>query len=114
MEAEKQKSSSETRHKVLSEKFFEAEKKVQELGKLLQKDIDKSRSFFEMKYALDRRLLELKNTSMQLQKSISDAKRAYSMALCNLEMISEEIHHNRGVRIPCEGAEQLNIKQIDE
>lgn len=105
MEAEKQKSASEVRHRLLSERFFEAEKKVHELEKLLQKDIVKSKQYFEMKNSLNSTLNELKLRTMKLQSSIPEAKRAYKRALYNLEMISEEIHRSRS-RTPGEGAEE--------
>jgi len=113
MEAERQKSASEGRHKVLSERFFEAEKKVHELEKLLHKDIVKSKPYFDMKNSLNSTLNDLKTRTVKLQSSITDAKRAYSLALYNLEMISEEIHRSRS-RTPGEGAEENEKKLEDE
>jgi hypothetical protein len=111
MDAENQKSASEVRHKVLSERFFEAEKKVHELGKLLHKDILRSKPYFDMKNSLNLTLHDLKSRTMRLKEEIAEAKRAYSLALYNLEMISEEIHRSRS-RTPGEGAEQ-NEKGIE-
>jgi len=108
MEAAKQKSATESRHRSLSEKFFEAEKKVHDLEKLLHKDIVKSKCYFDMKNNLNSTLNDLKTRTMRLQASITEAKRAYALALSSLEMISEEIHQRNGTmgRTPGEGAEE--------
>lgn len=95
MEAEQQKSDSERCHRALAEQFYGAEKKVYELRKLLEKDILKSKPYFDMKNLLNSALSEVKTRTVQLQSSIVGAKRAYSLALSNLEMISEEIHRKR-------------------
>jgi len=95
MEAEKKKSDSESCHRALAERFYEAEKKVYELRKLLEKDILKSKPYFDMKNRLNAALSEVKTRTVNLQSGISAAKRAYSLALSNLEMISEEIHRKR-------------------
>lgn len=115
MEAEKQKTERQNRHRALSEKFFEAEKKVQELERLLHKDIVKSKSYFDMKNSLNSTLNDLKTRSTKLRSSIAEAKRAYSLALYNLEMISEEIHRSRN-RSPGVGAEEEEglEKKLDE
>jgi len=105
MDAEKQKSASELRHRALSEQYFEAEKKVHSLEKLLGRDIVKSKSYFDMKNSVNSTLEELKTRTIDLQTAITEAKRSYSHALTSLEMISNEIHFHRS-RMPGEGAEQ--------
>jgi len=95
MDAEKQKSDSERCHRALAEQFYAAEKKVYELRKLLERDILKSKPYFDMKNRLNGALSEVKTRTVKLQSGITAAKRAYSLALSNLEMISEEIHRKR-------------------
>ncbi|ODM94959.1 SH3 domain-binding protein 5 [Orchesella cincta] len=106
MEAEKKKSDSERCHRALAERFYEAEKKVYELRKLLEKDILKSKPYFDMKNRLNAALSEVKTRTVKLQSSISGAKRAYSLALSNLEMISEEIHRKRTPGVGAEADER--------
>jgi len=105
MEAEQQKSDSEKRHQTLAEQFYQAEKKVYELEKLLQTDILKSKTYFDKKDNLNSTLNERKTHIIDLQTSIAKAKRAYSLALSNLEMISEEIHRKRTPGVGAEDAE---------
>jgi len=113
MDAEKQKSASELRHRALSEQYFEAEKKVHSLEKLLRRDIVKSKSYFDMKNSVNSTLAELKTRTIDLQTAITGAKRSYSHALTSLEMISNEIHFHRS-RMPGEGAEEEEKAEAEE
>jgi len=106
MEAEKQKASLSENHRSLSEKFFEAEKKVQELEKLLKGEIVKSKAYFAQKNSLNSTLNDLRDRTMKLYNERSAAKRAYGDALHSLERISEEIHRSRNKRSPGEGEEE--------
>lgn len=113
MEAEKQKSTLTDTHRTLSDKFFEAEKKVHELEKLLHKEIVRTKPYFIQKNSLNSTLNDLRSRTMKLYNDRSLAKRAYSDALYNLERISEEIHRMRN-RTPGEGAEEEEKQQHEE
>lgn len=116
MDAEKQKSDSERCHRSLAEQFYAAQNRVYELRKLLEKDILKSKPYFDMKNRLNTALSEVKTRTVKLQSSITAAKRAYSLALSNLEMISEEIHRKRtpGVGAEYEHDDHDNNKKCEE
>jgi len=109
MEAEKQKQKMSDTHRTLSGKFFDAEKKVQELEKLLHKDILRSKHYFIQKNSLNSTLNDLRARTMRLYNERTAAKRAYSDALYNLERISEDIHRSRN-RTPGEGAEEQRLE----
>ncbi|MEQ2187949.1 hypothetical protein GOODEAATRI_010001 [Goodea atripinnis] len=79
----------------------EAEARVQTLQKSLKRVILKSKPYFELKSQLNHILEEHKTKVLQLEQNVSKVKTCYSIALRNLEQISEQIHAQRG-RDPAE------------
>lgn len=110
MEAEKQKTLLSENHRILSQKFFEAEKKVQQLEKLLKGEILQSKSYFAQKTSLNSTLNNLRALTMNLYNERAAAKQAYFDSLQLLERISEEIHSSRN-RTPGEGEENEKLEQ---
>ncbi|KAG7276578.1 hypothetical protein CRUP_019628, partial [Coryphaenoides rupestris] len=69
---------------------------VKSLQKSLKRAIVKSRPYFELKTQFNYILEEHKGRVLQLEHSVSKVKSQYSVALHNLEQISEQIHAQRG------------------
>ncbi|KAF7226521.1 SH3-binding domain protein 5-like, a [Nothobranchius furzeri] len=102
-EAEEERIRSEREHMRVTHACQEAEARVQMLQKSLKRVILKSKPYFELKAQLNNILEEHKAKVMQLEHNVSKVKTRYSIALRNLEQISEQIHAQRG-RDPAEGA----------
>ncbi|XP_032940015.1 SH3 domain-binding protein 5-like [Catharus ustulatus] len=98
-EAEQERLWSEREHQRVTRLCQEAEAEVQRLQKSLRRDIARSRPYFELKAQFNQRLEEHKSRVNSLESSVAQAKLRYSVALRNLEQISEEIHARRFQRI---------------
>ncbi|XP_057244565.1 SH3 domain-binding protein 5-like, partial [Malurus melanocephalus] len=98
-EAEQERLWSEREHQRVTRQCQEAEAEVQRLQKALKRDIARSRPYFELKAQFNQRLEEHKSRVTSLEAAVSQAKLRYSVALRNLEQISEEIHARRFQRI---------------
>ncbi|XP_062368282.1 SH3 domain-binding protein 5-like isoform X1 [Cinclus cinclus] len=98
-EAEQERLWSEREHQRVTRLCQEAEAEVQRLQKSLRRDIARSRPYFELKAQFNQRLEEHKSRVNSLESAVSQAKLRYSVALRNLEQISEEIHARRFQRI---------------
>ncbi|XP_009706857.1 PREDICTED: SH3 domain-binding protein 5-like, partial [Cariama cristata] len=77
----------------------QAEAKVQALQKSLKRVIVKSKPYFELKAQFNQILEEHKAKVTALERLVSQAKTRYSVALRNLEQISEQIHARRLQRL---------------
>lgn len=100
-EAEEERLRSEREHMRVTKACQEAEARVQMLQKSLKRNIIKSKTYFELKAQFNHILEEHKTTVLQLEETVSKVKTRYSVALRNLEQISEEIHAQRGTREAC-------------
>lgn len=100
-EAEEERLRSEREHMRVTKACQEAEARVQTLQKSLKRNIVKSKPYFELKAQFNHILEEHKTTVLQLEETVSKVKMRYSVALRNLEQISEEIHAQRGSREAC-------------
>jgi len=69
--------------------------KIESSGKKYQKQIRKSRPYFEQKHALYKGLEQQRERVKKIEEGIRFAKQQYSEVLGNLENISEEIHRRR-------------------
>ncbi|CAN8178040.1 unnamed protein product [Coccothraustes coccothraustes] len=98
-EAEQERLWSEREHQRVTRLCQEAEAEVQRLQKSLRRDIARSRPYFELKAQFNQRLEEHKSRVNSLESAVGQAKLRYSVALRNLEQISEEIHARRFQRI---------------
>ncbi|CAH3023232.1 unnamed protein product [Porites evermanni] len=98
MESDKERVRSEKDHLQTARAFSEAGNKVKELRTKLKSAINKSRPYFDLKMKYDSILEEHKRQVEFTQESLQKAKRKYSLALKNLEGISEEIHEMRRSR----------------
>ncbi|XP_077029398.1 SH3 domain-binding protein 5-like isoform X2 [Agelaius phoeniceus] len=98
-EAEQERLCSEREHQRVTRLCHEAEAEVQRLQKSLRRDIARSRPYFELKAQFNLRLEEHKSRVTSLEAAVAQAKLRYSVALRNLEQISEEIHARRFQRI---------------
>ncbi|XP_065510882.1 SH3 domain-binding protein 5-like [Caloenas nicobarica] len=94
-EAEEERVRSEREHQRVTQLCQEAEAKVQSLQKSLKRVILKSKPYFEMKAQFNEILEEHKSKVTSLELLVSQAKTRYSVALRNLEQISEQIHARR-------------------
>ncbi|XP_037532661.1 SH3-binding domain protein 5-like, a [Nematolebias whitei] len=101
-EAEEERIRSEREHMRVTHACQEAEARVQMLQKSLKRAILKSKPYFELKAQLNNILEDHKTKVLQLEQNVSKVKTRYSIALRNLEQISEQIHAQRG-RDPAEG-----------
>ncbi|XP_029361173.1 SH3-binding domain protein 5-like, a [Echeneis naucrates] len=101
-EAEEERLRSEREHMRVTHACQEAEARVQMLQKSLKRVILKSKPYFELKAQFNHILEEHKAKVLQLEQQVSKVKTRYSIALRNLEQISEQIHAQRG-RDPAEG-----------
>ncbi|KAK7899636.1 hypothetical protein WMY93_020489 [Mugilogobius chulae] len=98
-EAEEERLRSEREHQRVTQLCQQAEARVQTLQKSLKKVILKSKPYFELKAQFNHILEEHKSKVVHLEEQVSKVKTRYSVALRNLEQISEQIHAQRG-RIP--------------
>ncbi|XP_015259167.1 PREDICTED: SH3 domain-binding protein 5-like [Cyprinodon variegatus] len=102
-EAEEERLRSEREHQRVTQLCQDAETRVQTLQKTLRKVILKSKSYFELKAQFNHILEEHKAQVMQLEEEVVKVKTRYSLALRNLEQISEQIHAQRGRNVASRG-----------
>uniref|UniRef100_A0A8C7S806 SH3 domain-binding protein 5 n=1 Tax=Oncorhynchus mykiss TaxID=8022 RepID=A0A8C7S806_ONCMY len=95
-EAEEERLRSEREHMRVTHSCQTAEARVQTLQKSLKRAIVKSKPYFELKAQFNYILEEHKTKVMQLEEHVTKVKNRYSVALHNLEQISEAIHAQRG------------------
>ncbi|XP_030597822.1 SH3 domain-binding protein 5-like [Archocentrus centrarchus] len=95
-EAEEERLRSEREHQRVTQLCQDAEARVQTLQKSLKKVILKSKPYFELKAQFNHILEEHKAKVVQLEEQVAKVKMRYSVALRNLEQISEQIHAQRG------------------
>ncbi|XP_022599795.1 SH3 domain-binding protein 5-like [Seriola dumerili] len=95
-EAEEERLHSEREHQRVTQLCQDAEARVQTLQKALKKVILKSKPYFELKAQFNHILEEHKAKVVRLEEQVSKVKTRYSVALRNLEQISEQIHAQRG------------------
>ncbi|XP_073341907.1 SH3-binding domain protein 5-like, a [Pagrus major] len=95
-EAEEERLRSEREHMRVTHACQEAEARVQMLQKSLKRVIVKSKPYFELKAQFNHILEENKAKVLQLEQQVAKVKTRYSIALRNLEQISEQIHAQRG------------------
>ncbi|XP_060760644.1 SH3 domain-binding protein 5-like isoform X1 [Neoarius graeffei] len=95
-EAEEERLRSEREHQRVTQLCQEAEARVQTLQKALKRVIIKSKPYFELKAQFNHILEEHKAKVVQLEERVAKVKTRYSVALRNLEQISEQIHAQRG------------------
>ncbi|KAI5621663.1 SH3 domain-binding protein 5-like [Silurus asotus] len=95
-EAEEERLRSEREHQRVTQLCQEAEARVQTLQKALKRVIVKSKPYFELKAQFNHILEEHKAKVVQLEERVAKVKTRYSVALRNLEQISEQIHAQRG------------------
>ncbi|KAM8871231.1 SH3 domain-binding protein 5-like [Spinachia spinachia] len=95
-EAEEERLRSEREHMRVTHACQEAEARVQMLQKSLKRVIVKSKPYFELKAQFNHILEENKAIVLQLEQHVAKVKTRYSIALRNLEQISEQIHAQRG------------------
>ncbi|XP_056141930.1 SH3-binding domain protein 5-like, a isoform X2 [Lampris incognitus] len=95
-EAEEERLRSEREHMRVTHACQEAEARVQTLQKSLKRVILKSKPYFELKAQFNQILEEHKAKVLQLEQHVAKVKTRYSIALRNLEQISEQIHAQRG------------------
>uniref|UniRef100_A0A4W5MDK8 SH3 domain-binding protein 5 n=1 Tax=Hucho hucho TaxID=62062 RepID=A0A4W5MDK8_9TELE len=95
-EAEEERLRSEREHQRVTQLCQEAEQRVQTLQKSLKRFIVKSKPYFELKAQFNHLLEENKAKVVQLEERVARVKIRYSVALRNLEQISEQIHAQRG------------------
>lgn len=98
-EAEEERMHSEREHQRVTRLCQQAEAKVQSLQKSLKRVIVKSKPYFELKAQFNQILEEHKAKVTGLEQRVSQAKMRYSVALRNLEQISEQIHARRLQRL---------------
>ncbi|KAL9968222.1 hypothetical protein ACROYT_G026572 [Oculina patagonica] len=98
MESDKERALSEREHLETARAFGQAGSQVVELRTKLKSAISKSRPYFDLKMKYDQ-ILEAHKKQVEItQEGLQEAKRKYSLALKNLEGISEEIHEMRKSR----------------
>ncbi|XP_061530815.1 SH3-binding domain protein 5-like, a [Phyllopteryx taeniolatus] len=102
-EAEEERLRSEREHMRVTHACQEAEARVQTLQKSLRRAIIKSKPYFELKAQFNHILEEHKTKVVHLEQHVSKVKTRYSIALRNLEQISEQIHAQRGRDTPVRG-----------
>uniref|UniRef100_A0A8D0GGD9 SH3 domain-binding protein 5 n=1 Tax=Sphenodon punctatus TaxID=8508 RepID=A0A8D0GGD9_SPHPU len=98
-EAEEERLRSEREHQRVTQLCQQAEAKVQALQKSLKRVIVKSKPYFELKAQFNQILEEHKARVTSLEQQVAQAKMRYSVALRNLEQISEQIHARRLQRL---------------
>ncbi|XP_066122205.1 SH3 domain-binding protein 5-like isoform X2 [Saccopteryx bilineata] len=94
-EAEEERLRGEREHQRVTQLCQQAEARVQALQKTLRRAIGKSRPYFELKAQFSQILEEHKAKVTELEQQVTQAKTRYSVALRNLEQISEQIHARR-------------------
>ncbi|KAM6222845.1 SH3 domain-binding protein 5-like [Rhynchocyon petersi] len=94
-EAEEERLRGEREHQRVTRLCQQAEARVQALQKTLRRAIAKSRPYFELKAQFSQILEEHKAKVTELEQQVAQAKTRYSVALRNLEQISEQIHARR-------------------
>ncbi|XP_012516765.1 PREDICTED: SH3 domain-binding protein 5-like isoform X1 [Propithecus coquereli] len=94
-EAEEERLRGEREHQRVTRLCQQAEARVQSLQKTLRRAIGKSRPYFELKAQFSQILEEHKAKVTELEQQVAQAKTRYSVALRNLEQISEQIHARR-------------------
>lgn len=94
-EAEEERLRGEREHQRVTRLCQQAEARVQALQKTLRRAIGKSRPYFELKAQFSQILEEHKARVTELEQQVAQAKTRYSVALRNLEQISEQIHARR-------------------
>ncbi|KAM7142419.1 SH3 domain-binding protein 5-like isoform 1-T3 [Molossus nigricans] len=94
-EAEEERLRGEREHQRVTRLCQQAEARVQALQKTLRRAIGKSRPYFELKAQFSQILEEHKAKVTELEQQVAQAKTRYSVALRNLEQISEQIHERR-------------------
>uniref|UniRef100_A0A6I8NKN0 SH3 domain-binding protein 5 n=1 Tax=Ornithorhynchus anatinus TaxID=9258 RepID=A0A6I8NKN0_ORNAN len=94
-EAEEERLRGEREHQRVTRLCQQAEARVQALQKALRRPIAKSRPYFELKAQFNHVLEEHKAQVTGLEQQVAQAKTRYSVALRNLEQISEQIHARR-------------------
>ncbi|KAM5298653.1 SH3 domain-binding protein 5-like isoform 2-T2 [Ctenodactylus gundi] len=94
-EAEEERLRGEREHQRVTRLCQQAEARVQALQKTLRRAIGKSRPYFELKAQFSQILEEHKAKVTELEQQVTQAKTRYSVALRNLEQISEQIHARR-------------------
>ncbi|XP_070101927.1 SH3 domain-binding protein 5-like isoform X3 [Equus przewalskii] len=94
-EAEEERLRGEREHQRVTRLCQQAEARVQALQKTLRRAIGKSRPYFELKAQFSQILEEHKAKVTELEQQVAQAKTRYSVALRNLEQISEQIHARR-------------------
>ncbi|KAK6470013.1 SH3 domain-binding protein 5-like [Huso huso] len=94
-EAEEERLRSEREHQRVTQLCQQAEARVQNLQKSLKRVIMKSKPYFELKAQFNHILEEHKSKVLELERKVSQVKLRYSLALRNLEQISEQIHARR-------------------
>ncbi|CAL8297175.1 unnamed protein product [Lota lota] len=95
-EAEEERLRSEREHQRVTQLCQDAEARVQNLQKALKRVIVKSKPYFELKVQFNHILEEHKAKVVELERRVAKVKTRYSVALRNLEQISEQIHAQRG------------------
>uniref|UniRef100_A0A8C6QGE5 SH3 domain-binding protein 5 n=1 Tax=Nannospalax galili TaxID=1026970 RepID=A0A8C6QGE5_NANGA len=90
----------EREHQRVTRLCQQAEARVQALQKTLRRAIGKSRPYFELKAQFSQILEEHKAKVTELEQQVAQAKTRYSVALRNLEQISEQIHARRRGLLP--------------
>jgi len=115
MEADAQRAESERNHHQRAIVFAKAEQTVQTWENKLRSAIAKSKPYFQNKDIFQRELQILKERVQGLQKAVMEAKERYAQSLRNLEIISEQIHRKRQLKMPREpgvGAEKLDFSNL--
>uniref|UniRef100_A0A4X1U0F4 SH3 domain-binding protein 5 n=1 Tax=Sus scrofa TaxID=9823 RepID=A0A4X1U0F4_PIG len=102
-EAEEERLRGEREHQRVTRLCQQAEARVQALQKTLRRAIGKSRPYFELKAQFSQILEEHKAKVTELEQQVAQAKTRYSVALRNLEQISEQIHARRRGQSPHPG-----------
>lgn len=98
MESDKERALSEREHLETARAFSQAGSQVTDLRTKLKSAISKSRPYFDLKMKYDQ-ILEAHKKQVEItQEGLQEAKQKYSLALKNLEGISEEIHEMRKSR----------------
>ena len=121
MEAERQKTESESVHLAKAASFQAAEAELQRLEKKLSKVIQRSQPYFEQKDVFNKALESQKGRVQVLQRKVSQSKAQYAKSLRNLEDISESIHQRRKLsgqlsqqlRHPAVGREAQRLPSFD-
>ncbi|XP_069775449.1 SH3 domain-binding protein 5-like [Narcine bancroftii] len=109
-EAEEERLRSEREHQRVTQLCQQAEGRVRQLQKSLKRLILKSKPYFELKAQFNQILEEHKSRVVGLERQVSQAKTRYSVALRNLEQISEQIHARRLQRLGLSRASPLGAE----